>query len=326
MNMRKALVAIAVVAVLAAAGVAAWTLRGSARRATAVAATVNGEAILWSQVDTEVTRAAAQFGIDTKSPDFDKQRAEISKAVLDQLVGSNLVMQEARRRNVVVTDKEIDEQLDTIKKRFPTEEEFTNALTRNGFTLASLREILRTNVTQRRVAEAVAPGSVTDDEIRKQFDANRAQYDQLAQIKVSHILFRAADKEQEPLAQAKARIVQAKLAEGAKFEDLAKQYSDDKASAERGGDLGFVGKGTLVKEFEDVAWAMKPGETSGVVKSQYGLHIIRLHEVKQAQKADFARVKDQIREQLLNGKREKAFEGWLQEQRKSARIERFDRQ
>jgi foldase protein PrsA len=326
MNIRKALVAIAVVAVLAAAGVAAWTLRGSARRATAVAATVNGEAILWSQVDTEVTRAAAQFGIDTKSPDFDKQRAEISKAVLDQLVGSNLVMQEARRRNVVVTDKEIDEQLDTIKKRFPTEEEFTNALTRNGFTLASLREILRTNVTQRRVAEAVAPGSVTDDEIRKQFDANRAQYDQLAQIKVSHILFRAADKEQEPLAQAKARIVQAKLAEGAKFEDLAKQYSDDKASAERGGDLGFVGKGTLVKEFEDVAWAMKPGETSGVVKSQYGLHIIRLHEVKQAQKADFARVKDQIREQLLNGKREKAFEGWLQEQRKSAKIERFDRQ
>jgi foldase protein PrsA len=235
-------------------------------------------------------------------------------------------MQEARRRTIAVSDKEIDEQLDTIKKRFPTEAEFTSALTRNGFTLASLREILRVNVTQRRVAEAVAPGSVTDEEIRKQFDANRAQYDQPAQVRVSHILFRAADKEQEPLAQAKARIVQAKLSEGAKFEDLAKQYSDDKASAERGGDLGFVGKGTLVKEFEDVAWSMKPGETSSVVKSQYGLHIIRLHEVKQALKADFARVKDQIREQLLSGKREKAFEAWLEQQRKTAKIERFDRQ
>ncbi len=325
MNIRRVLVTAAVIVVVAAAGVAAWTLRGSARRVTSVAATVNGEAILWSQVDAEVSRAAAQFGIDTKSPDFEKQRADISKAVLDQLIGARLVMQEARRRNIVAGDKDVDEQLEAIRKRFPSEAEFNSALARNGFTLAGLRDVLRTNATQRRIAETVAGATVTEVDVRAQFDKNRAQYDQPAQIKVSHILFRATEKEQEALAQAKARIVQARLAEGAKFEDLARQYSDDKASAERGGDLGFVTKGSLVKEFEDAAWALKPGETRGPVKTQYGLHIIRVTETKDAQKADFDTVKDQIREQLLAGKREKAFEAWLDQQRQSAKIERFER-
>ena len=325
MNIRKVLMAVAIIVVVAAAGAGAWVLRTKMQGASAVAAVVNGESILWSQVDTEVARAAAQFGMDTKSAEFETQRAEISKAVVDQLIATRLILQEARKRNIAATEKEIDEQIDAIKKRFPTEAEFNTALTRNGFTLASLREMIRTNATQRRVAEVVAPGQVSDEELRKQFDANRAQYDQQAQIKAGHILFRIAQKDQEAVAQAKARIVQARLSDGAKFEDLAKQYSDDRASAERGGDLGFVPKGTLVKEFEDAAWSLKPGQTSGLVKTQYGLHLIRVYEVKEAAKADFDKIKDQIREQLLAGKREKAFGAWVEEQRKTAKIERFER-
>jgi foldase protein PrsA len=286
MNIRKALMVVAIIAVVAAAGAGAWVLRTKMQGASAVAAVVNGEAISWAQVDAEVARAAAQFGMDTKSAEFEKQRAEISKAVLDQLIATRLILQEARKRNITATEKEVDEQLDAIKKRFPTEAEFNTALTRNGFTLASLREIIRTNAT---------------------------------------ILFRIAQKDQEAVAQAKARIVQAKLADGAKFEDLAKQYSDDRASAERGGDLGFVTKGTLVKEFEEAAWSLKPGQTSGLVKTQYGLHLIRVYEIKEAAKADFDKIKDQIREQLLAGKREKAFGAWVEEQRKAAKIERFER-
>jgi len=326
MKMRKALLAAGIVVVLVAIGAGAWALTGSAKRGTAVAATVNGDPIYWSQVDTEVTRTAAQFGIDPKSPEFEKQRADITKAVIDQLIGTRIVMQEARKRNLVAGDKEVDEQLAGIRQRFPSETEFNTAMARNGFTLASLRDVIRINLTQRRVAEAVAMGTVTEEEMRKRFDSNRAQYNKPAQIKVSHILFRVAEKGQEAVAQAKARIVRAKLADGGKFEDLAKQYSDDPGSAERGGDLGFVSKGTLVKEFEEVAWALKPGETSGLVKTQYGLHIIRVHEVKEAEKADYDKVKDQIREQLLAAKREKAFEAWIDAQRKVAKIERFERQ
>lgn len=326
MSVRRALLAAAVVVVVAAAGIGAWVLSGKARRQSGVAATVNGDPILWSQVDAELGRAAAQFGIDPNSPEFQKQRVDLTKAVIDQLVGTRIVLQEARKRNLQASDKDVNEQLHGIRKRFPTEAEFKTALERNGFTLASLTEVIRVNLTQRRVAEAVAPGTVTEDEVRRHFDANRARYDRPAQIKVSHILFRVAEQGKESVARAKARIVQARLAEGASFEDLAKQYSDDPGSAQKGGDLGLVSRGTLVKEFEEAAWALKPGQTSGLVKTQYGLHIIKVYQVADAQAAQYEKVKDEIRQQLLASKREKAFEAWMEEQRKAAKIERFERQ
>ncbi|MGQ0550581.1 MAG: peptidylprolyl isomerase [Armatimonadota bacterium] len=325
MNVRKVLVTLVAVVVIAAASVGAWVLTAGARRGAAIAAKVNGDVIYWSQIDAEVARAAAQFGLDPANKEFEKQRNEIVKTVVDQLVTQRLIVQEARRRNLVASDKDVDAQIDTIRKRFPNEADFTAALTRNGLTMSALRDLIRIQLSQRKVADTVAQGTVTDDEVRKQFDSNRSAYDKPAQIKVSHILFRITEKGQESLAAAKARIAQAKLADGAKFEDVAKQSSEDPGSAERGGDLGYVSKGTLVKEFEEAAWGLKPGDTSGPVRTQYGLHIIRVYEVKPAEQAQFDKVKDEIRQQLLTSKREKAFESWLEQQRKTATIEKFDR-
>ncbi len=325
MKLRNVIIAVAVVVAVAAAGAGAWFLTKGARQGSALAARVNGDAIYWSQVDVEVAKAAAQFGLDPASEEFKKQRGEISKAVIDQLVAQRLVVQEGRKLNIAAGDKEVEEQLATIKQRFPGEAEFTSALARNGLTLAALREMIRVNLTQRNVAEKVAVAAVSDDEVRKLYDTNPALYDKPAQIKVSHILLRMGEKGTESVANAKVKIVQAKLADGAKFEDLAKQYSEDPGSAERGGDLGYVTKGTLVKEFETVAWALKPGQTSGPVRTQYGLHIIRVHETKAAEKGSFEKVKEEIRAQLLGSKREKAFDAWLTEQRKVAKVERFER-
>jgi len=326
MTVRKVLMAVAAVVIVAAAGLGAWVLTAGAKRGAAVAARVNGDVVYWSQVDAEVNRAAAQFGLDPKNQEFEKQRTEITKTVVDQLISQRLIMQEARKRNVVASDQDVEAQVATIRQRFPNESDFTAALARNGLTTAGLRELIRIQLSQRRVAETVAQGTVTDDEVRKQFDTNRSAYDKPAQIKVSHILFRIADKSQESIAAAKARIAQAKLSDGAKFEDVAKQSSEDPGSAERSGDLGYVSRGTMVKEFEEAAWALKPGQTSGAVRTQYGLHIIRVYDVKPAEKAEFDKVKGEIRDQLLGSKREKAFEGWIEQQRKTASIEKFDRQ
>jgi parvulin-like peptidyl-prolyl isomerase len=322
---RFALIIIGAVAV-AAAGAGAWALTESARRTSAVAARVNGEVILWSQVDAEIERTAAQFGMDVKNPGFEKQRAELTKAVIDQLVAQRLVMQEAQKRNLVATTKDVDERLAAIKRQFPDEATFNKRLAQAGLTVSAVRELIRVQISQRRVAEAVAKADVTEQEVRQQFEAKRESYGRPAQLKVSHILFRVADKSQEAVANAKAKIVQARLADGAKFEDVARQYSEDPGSAERGGDLGFVSKGTLVKEFEDVAWSLKPGQTSGLVRTQFGLHIIRVYEIRAAEPADYDKVKSEIREELLNTKRQKEFDTWLAEHRKTAKIETFERQ
>lgn len=321
---RLAVIILAVVAV-AAAGAGAWTLSQTARRTSAMAARVNGEVILWGQVDAEIERTAAQFGMDTKNPAFEKQRAELTKAVIDQLVAQRLVMQEAQKRNLVATTRDVDERLAAIKRQFPDDATFNKRLAQAGLTVGAVRELIKIQISQRRVAEAVAKADVTEQEVRQQFDSKRETYGKPAQIKVSHILFRVADKSQEAVAHAKAKIVQARLADGAKFEDVARQYSEDPGSAERGGDLGFVGKGTLVKEFEDVAWTLKPGQTSGLVRTQFGLHIIRVYEVRAAEPADYEKVKGEIREELLNTKRQKGFDAWLAEHKKAAKVETFER-
>ncbi len=326
MKIRAIVLPIVAVLALAAAGAGAWAISNNSKRASAIAARVNGEPVLWSDVDTEVNRFVTQVGADPKSKEFEKQKADLTKGIVDQLILQKLIMQEARKRNVLATDKEVNEQLARIRQQFPNEKAFGDALAKENLNLTTLRELIRFRLTQRRVADAVTANvKIADDEVRAAFDKDRTTYDKPAQIKVSHILLRVTDKNQEPVAQAKAKIALSKLADGDKFEDVAKKYSEDPGSAERGGDLGFVSRGTLVKEFEEVAWQLKPGQVSGLVKTQFGLHIIKLYEIKQAEKADYNKVKDEVRDKLLGGKREKAFEAWLEEQKKTAKIEKFER-
>ena len=326
MKIRAIVLPIVAALALAGAGAGAWAISNNSKRASAIAARVNGEPVLWSEVDTEVNRFVTQVGADPKSKEFEKQKADLTKGIVDQLILQKLIMQEARKRNVLATDKEVNEQLGRIRQQFPNEKAFGDALAKENLNLSSLRELIRFRLTQRRVADAVTANvKIADDEVRAAFDKDRTTYDKPAQIKVSHILLRVTDKNQEPVAQAKAKIALAKLADGDKFEDVAKKYSEDPGSAERGGDLGFVSRGTLVKEFEEVAWGLKPGQVSGLVKTQFGLHIIKLFDIKQAEKADYDKVRDEVRDKLLGGKREKAFEAWLEEQKKTAKIEKFER-
>src|SRR3990172_9058586 len=327
MKIRAIVLPIVAALALAGAGAGAWVISNNSKRASAIAARVNGEPVLWSEVDAEVNRFVTQVGADPKSKEFEKQKADLTKGIVDQLILQKLIMQEARKRNVLATDKEVNEQLGRIRQQFPNEKAFGDALAKENLNLTTLRELIRFRLTQRRVADAVTANvKIADDEVRAAFDKDRTTYDKPAQIKVSHILLRVTDKNQEPVAQAKAKIALAKLADGEKFEDVAKKYSEDPGSAERGGDLGFVSRGTLVKEFEEVAWKLKPGETSGLVRTQFGLHIIRVHEVKAAEPADYEKVKGNIREELLTTKRQKGFDAWLAEQRKAARVELFERQ
>ena len=146
-------------------------------------------------------------------------------------------------------------------------------------------------------AEALRPKMVvTQQEIEAKFKENAASYSTPEQVRASHILFKTDGKD-EATVKKLAESVLAKVKAGGDFAALAKQYSDD-GSKTTGGDVDYFGKGTMVKEFEDAAWAMKPGEISGLVKSQFGFHIIKVTDKKAAQTKTLADVRPQIEEQL----------------------------
>jgi len=158
--------------------------------------------------------------------------------------------------------------------------------------------------------------SVTDAELRQYYDENLSRYTAAEERRASHVLVKA-EKDQPAAERDKARAkAEALLAElraaPARFAEIAKKNSDDPGSAERGGDLDFFGRGAMVKPFEDAAFAMKPGEISPVVESDFGFHIIRLDAVRGGEKKPFdsvrAEIEDEVKKQLAQKKYAEAAE------------------
>jgi parvulin-like peptidyl-prolyl isomerase len=292
---------------------------------SAVAATVNEESILWSEVDAEIARAAAQFQVNLSGPDAEKQRAELSRLVLDQLIDQRLILQAARKRGVQVSEAAVRAEIDRIKKNFGTEEEFAQALAQRGLTMEDVRRLLRVNLTVRALLPLVAKVDVPEAEVRKSFEARRAQFDQPEQVRASHILIRVADPKQDARAKQTIVLIQGRLAKGEKFADLARQYSEDPGSKEKGGDLGFFARGAMVKEFDQVAFSLAPGQVSAPVRTQFGYHLIQVQEKKPAKKATYEEVAARIREELTQERQESLFQKWLAEERKGATIKKLPR-
>ena len=231
----KTIVVISIFVIVATA--AAVGLTQGMRRGTAVAATVNGQVIYTTDLDREVNAIAQQYGINLNSPDGAKQRDEITRVVLDQVIEQRLVQQEARRHDASASDAQVEAQLAEIKRNFPGESEFQLALAQRGLTLTELRGRLRSSQTMQNLMEKVTKVMVTDAEIEQYFKEHRSEYDRPEQVRASHILLES---------EAEARFVLARLQRGGKFDELAQQYSKDPGSKSQGGDLGLVSRGQLV--------------------------------------------------------------------------------
>ena len=151
-------------------------------------------------------------------------------------------------------------------------------------------------------AKAEAEVQVTQDDLRSYYDQHRDQYRVPEQVKVSHILIKTplpgpdgkVDEKGVAEAQQRATDLLKQLKGGAKLEDLAKKYSEDPGSAKQGGSLGWIGRGQTVPEFEKVAFSLPKGQTSDLVKSSYGFHIIRVDDKQDAHTKSLDEVKSEI--------------------------------
>jgi peptidyl-prolyl cis-trans isomerase D len=142
---------------------------------------------------------------------------------------------------------------------------------------------------------------ISDDMLKEQYQANIQQYQVPNQVRVQHILFRTVGKTDAEVEEIKkkAEDVLKQAKKGAKFDELAKKYSEDPGSKDKGGDLSWIRQGQTVPEFEKTAFSLVPGQISDLVKTQYGFHIIKVLEKETAHTKPFEQVKDSIRAPLL---------------------------
>jgi len=298
------------------------------------AAIVNGD-----KISIDALSAAADETLNRYKADYQQMNVDIGSVLagaggqlfrlrmqaeaLNELIRRVLYKQEARARGMTVSKTDVDAEASAQYQRFLqtyniTEQQLSDYLKQTGSTLSAFKDSIRTEVEMRLLTDAVqaaVAGSIdpTDEELEAYFEKNISKYDQPEEIRASHILVDDKKTAEEALAQLKA---------GADFAELAKTYSKDTATKDKGGDLGWFSRGRMVPEFDEAAFALKEiGDISDIVKTSYGYHIITLTGRKPAHTPTLDEVKDQVRNDYIQEEKSERVNAWYKELRSSSEIE-----
>ncbi len=312
--------------VLALITLASPAYAGESQSAEQKVAVVNGAVINQAEFDTEMNRALEHLQRTGRFPN-DLERGQIRKQVLEKLIARELLYQESQKKGIKVDQKEIDEQLTALKGRFSSEAEFKNALSTMNLTEAALRPQLERDLAIRKllndqIGEKVA---VSKKETRAYYDSHLETFKKPEQVRASHILIKVdpgADEAKKAEARTKIESLQTKLKKGEDFGALAKEYSEG-PSGPKGGDLGFFGRGQMVKPFEETAFTMKPGQVSGMVETRFGYHLIMVTDRTPESTFSYEEVKDRLEQYLKQQKVQEAIAEYVETLKGKAKIERF---
>ncbi len=289
-------------------------------------ATVDGTVITRADFDREMGRANAMFAQTGQTPD-PLRLAEIKKEVLENLIAMELLYNESQKQGLKTEDEAVTKQLDMLKKRFPDEAGFKETLGKMNVTEDIVKSQIKRQLTIQQLVdkEVVQKITVAEKESQDYYNEHPEQFKKPEQVQASHILVTIdpkADEAKKKETRKKIEDIQQKLQKGGDFAALAKEFSQC-PSASNGGDLGHFGRGQMVKPFEDAAFAMKPGEVSKIVETDFGYHIIKVADRKAESTIKFEEVKDRLEQHLKQQKVQKEVEQYIAKLKETAKIEKF---
>ena len=278
-----------------------------------------------------------QMGKEVKPADEITIARELIKAAAAQ----ELIVQKAKSLGIGIDEKQVDQQLKNIEDQFPSHEMFLTALAFQHMSIEALREkiqrtLLEDEVMRREIAPKV---DVSDEDVEKYYNGNKAQFVKPVLYRARHIhiatLKPSETAEDEASQQKAARLTKMineeakekinsilkKVKAGEDFAQLAKRFSEDDASKDKGGQLGDLHPDSTLPEIGEEMVKLKEGGTSGIIKSQFGFHILKLDEIIPSKLIPIADVKTDIMNHLLKAKTQRLFKIYLVELEKKAKIQ-----
>ncbi|MGH2784901.1 MAG: peptidylprolyl isomerase [Actinomycetota bacterium] len=301
MTRRLSLLSLVLLAVLASA---------CGRYLTTGVAVVNGVMIPRDELDEQVASVYAnpQFQ-GSLNPEDAEQRLQVERQVIVQLIQDELVRQEAKRLKINVTRAQVDARFQAIEAAQP--QELQQEVQSRG--LAAVRDLIEGQLLAEGLSAAAGKNVIASEQELVAAYGNGQRFEE---IKVRHILFQVADD--EAAVRAKAQKALDQLRDGADFATLAKQLSEDPGSKEAGGDLGYITREVNFDEtFLNAAFAVKEGKISGLVRTQFGFHIIKVDDRRAK---TFAQARAELAEEIATQKRTQAFQDFLTERLRLANI------
>jgi peptidyl-prolyl cis-trans isomerase C len=294
----------------------------------AIVAKVDGKAVTEDMVVKETRRVTAAMSAQMDPQQVASMGGAMRKQAIENMISRILLEKAADKEGVTVSPDQVAARMGEIKKSFPTEQAFTDRIATMGMTPAELEQEITTGIKfesllAKHTGEVKPP---TDDEIKAFYEQNRAQFQQPERVRASHILVKVEKEDtdtQKAEKRAKAENLLAQLKAGADFAKTAAENSDC-PSKQQGGDLGYFGKGQMVPPFEAAAFALKVGQMSDIVQTDFGYHIIKVAEHQAAKEVSLDEAKPRIVSYLEGQQRDSGAGSYIQTLRAAAKIEYAD--
>ena len=287
----------------------------------------------------------SQMGIDLKSDPNNVFALMMREKVMSELIVKALLNEEMAKRKITASKEEIEKTEKDIISRFGSREQLNQILKSNGVTYDQFKKDLIDEIKLKKFVDSIAMVSVGEKEAKKYYDENIDKFKYPQRVRASHILIaanpeqisaklkeqnkeltdeelEAKTKEQMDLAKKTAEALLAKVKkEPSSFAKIAKENSQDAATAVRGGDLGFFAKDEMVEAFANKAFDMKPNNISEVIQTPYGYHIIMVTDRSEAGQLSFEESKKDIISYLESQDKVDILKNKIEALRREAKIE-----
>jgi peptidyl-prolyl cis-trans isomerase SurA len=290
-----------------------------------IAARVNDDIILISDVDMFSRRLIKRAGSSLSANSLQTKMAR--KKVLERLIEMKLIEHRAKELGINIKDDEIQAKIATFKEQAGlTHEAFLAQLAKEGLTYREYIDQLKKEIEKIKVLEieVKAKAQVSDEACKQFYDQNIEEYTKTARVRIQQILLLAEKRrlDKGEIAAIKKRIkkIRSEVINGADFGEMAKKFSEG-PNRERGGDCGFFKKGDLMEEIERACFPLKVGETSPIVQTDIGFHLLRVSERENGNRTPFEAVKEDIRQELMKEAYMMRLKQWIQELKDRAFID-----
>ena len=303
----------------------AGSFTAGSQKEDAVIATVNGSEITEKEVQQETQSLLARYQNRISPEQLKEMLPTIRQQALEGTINKELLFQEAVGKNIAPSRDEIDMELKSMVSRFETHELFQQQLVASGMSEEALRRDIERSLTISAVMKAALSGipDTSEGEVSAFYAENPDSFKVPEEIRASHILLKLSpetSQEEKNSKRLELAGISGLIEQGADFAELASAHSEC-PSSQQGGDLGFFSRGKMVKPFEDVAFGLKEGEISDIVETQFGYHLIKVVDRREARTVPLDEVKDQIAAHLKSRKENEAMGEHLKKLRQSATIQ-----
>lgn len=275
---------------------------------------VDGDPYTLSDLDQY---AKTKTGAKLPSYDFTKVSQDAkSLVILEQFITDKLIAAEVKRLGIIVSNEQIDRFIEMIKKKNQlTDAQLSMALHRDGMDMERYRKSIRTEIERERLIsrEVKAKVSVTPEDIKRYYQANKNKFRTKDRIRLRHILIQVPDNptpEEEKAAVSKALEIRKLAIGGESFAQLARKYSQG-AGASEGGEIGWVDRSSLISELADAAFHMSAGGISQPIRTTLGVHLLKVEERDRGSVLPFSEVEGKIKAELNAKVSEEQFLKWL---------------